>query len=59
MHFVNRCLKNMLLSIQYQDISPQGACPPVCNGTRWTGSSAAPGASFPLTSVWKLLLPSA
>lgn len=47
MHIVNRCLKNMLPSIWYQGSSPQGACPPVCNGTHWTGSSAAPGAIFP------------
>lgn len=43
MHIVNRCLKNMLLIPGY---SPQGACP-VCSGAHWTGSSAAPGASFP------------
>lgn len=50
MHIVNRCLKNMLLSICYQDISPHGACP-VCNGTHWTGSSAAPGTGFPLSHL--------
>lgn len=65
MHSVNRCLKNMLLSIWYQDVFPQGVCPPACSGTHRTqqhrgghGLLCSSRCKSPrVTPVLKVLLP--
>lgn len=56
----------MLLSIWYEDVSPQGVCPPVCHRTRQTQQHQGGHwllcsfrCRFPhLTYVLKVLLPS-
>lgn len=63
MHIVNRCLKNMHLSICYQDVSfPQSVHPYVCNGSNHSQEDISLSTTFrckfpQLIFVLKVLLP--